>query len=88
MVAVQNVKIDFSTETKRMMERLTRAIEANTRLANTLPAVEEGHHDHDTMDKVREAIERAYPGPDDPGTIATAIISELQNAGILFRERR
>lgn len=42
------------------------------------------YHDEFTMKKVHEALKRAGVGP---GGLRIAVITELQNAGILFRER-
>lgn len=55
------------------------------------------HHDHDTMNKVYASIWRAMGIPEGPEAInmtteqrelAQNIVSEMQNAGILFRERK
>jgi SOS response regulatory protein OraA/RecX len=47
------------------------------------PAREELYHDEETLNKVLRALLRKHYDYDD----ATLIISEIQNAGILFRER-
>jgi hypothetical protein len=51
---------------------------------------DEEFHDEHTMFKVREAIKSAIEVrvATAPEAMITGIISELQNAGILFRERR
>lgn len=47
------------------------------------PQPEVLYHDEDTLNKVQRALLRKHFEYDD----ATLIISEIQNAGILFRER-
>lgn len=46
------------------------------------------HYDDQTLTKVHKALHDAYRGPDDPILVATELISAMQNAGILFRERK
>lgn len=50
----------------------------------TLPAEEELYFDDRTMEKVRMALWRSGMSYDE----ATDVIHNLQNAGILFRERK
>ncbi len=47
---------------------------------------EDLYHDHNTLVKVREALQRGVTGLTDD--MAMDLIGEIQNAGILFRERR
>ena len=61
-------------------------------------SVEVLHHDHDTMNKVYHAIWKAMGIPGGPKALehvtsenmklSQDIVSELKNAGILFRERK
>lgn len=55
---------------------------------------EELFHDENTLFKVRAAIEKgiraplAEGGPEVMDSLVTNVINEIQNAGILFRERK
>lgn len=46
------------------------------------------YHDANTLDKVRSALKTQLAANADTDTTADELILSLQNAGILFRERR
>lgn len=85
MVAMQPIKLELSIETKRALRDLTRALQS---VGNLNRSDTQEYYNEETLDKVRIALTGAYPGPDDPDLMANNMITAMQNAGILFRERR
>jgi hypothetical protein len=66
------------------------SIETMNRLSAALEAQQPDYYDEDTLMKAAEAIRAtlyAQTGLDQPKTV-TEIIGAMQNAGILFRERK
>jgi hypothetical protein len=80
--------VRFDDQTRRLVERIAKALEETNKRSRT-PAEElhiqqQEHHDERTLEKVRDALLDAGILPHQ----AIACLTEMQNVGILFRERR
>jgi hypothetical protein len=92
MVAPNKTVVEFAHKEKLLLDRIAGALEYGNRLfVEAFQAEQERtYYDDQTLVKVREALrkgllETVYHTQDD---LLTSLISHMQNAGILFRERK
>lgn len=86
MAGISKAEVSFDQKTTRLLERIARALEGQTKPRASFTNICDKEHltyDETTLTKVHTAL--AGTGLND-GQILD-IVNELQNAGILFRER-
>ena len=81
MAVTQKVEVTLSNLDRRLLERVAKALEEANKLE--LAKASQVRYDDQTLQKVYEAMRKV--GLDD-AEVGDAVL-EMQNAGILFRER-
>lgn len=86
MAASQKVVVTLDVVDRRLLSRIAVALEDQTRLqtklAHAADATQENYHDAETMGKVLDALMGVLSHQQ-----SLDVITQLQNQGILFRER-